>query len=231
MKTTWTMAVMCLAGLVLAAGCDMGGATGGPAGWWPMDEGSALAVKNKEGVNDGKIEGGLKWVDGKSGKALSFNGKGYVVIDTANYLSSPQYTFTAWVNLKDTGDHQYIVWRGGPEFPEAKECRNLDIWLTTDGRLSGIVDPKAGGGRIQMTGTIKVADGKWHHVACVIDGKKMTFFVDGKKDVEENLPGPLADNNFPLWIGARPGDVAATGIIDEVKFYTRALSPEELTTK
>ncbi|MDE0681542.1 MAG: hypothetical protein OXI63_01385, partial [Candidatus Poribacteria bacterium] len=32
----------------------------------------------------------------------------------------------------------------------------------------------------------------------------------------------------PIWIGARPGNVAATGLFDEVGFFTEALSEDEL---
>lgn len=216
-------------GLLLAGGC--GGATGkaaGLKGHWAFDEAAGDLVKNAAGPNDGRIQGGLKRADGKQGKAIAFDGKGYVLIAHAACLNAPQYTFVAWVKLKDTGEHHYIAWRGGPEFPEDKECRSIDLWLTTDGRLSGYFDIQAGGSRPQLEGAKKVADDLWHLVACVADGKKITFYVDGAKDGEVTLDGSLAKSEFPLWIGARPGDVAATGLIDEVRFFDRALAPAEI---
>ena len=218
------------AGLFLAGGCDMGGPVGGPDGWWAFDEGTGQVVKNRgAGGNGGTIKDGLKWVDGKVGKALEFNGKGYVLIETASYLDAPQYTFTAWVKLKNTSDYQYIVWRGGTEFPEAKEIRNIDLWVTMGGMLSGILDyADAKQARFRLEGAKNIADGKWHLVAMVKDAGSVTFYVDGKKDASEPVAGKLAANNLPLWIGARPGDVAATGIIDEVKFFKRALTAVEV---
>jgi hypothetical protein len=65
-------------------------------------------------------------------------------------------------------------------------------------------------------------------VVCVNDGKAVTFYVDGVKDAEGTLTGPLAKNAFPLWIGARPSNVAATGIIDEVRFFDRALTQQQV---
>ncbi len=232
MRTTFhaVLAVAFTAGLFLAGGCDVGGAAGGPCGWWSFDEGSGQTVKNAGSCkNGGTIKDGLKWVDGKVGKALEFNGKGYVLIDTAPCLDAPEYTFAAWVKLKNTSDYQYIVWRGGTEFPEAKEIRNIDVWVTMGGALSGILDyADAGQARLRLEGTKNIADGKWHLVAVVKCPKAVTFYVDGKKDASEPVAGKLAANNLPLWIGARPGDVAATGIIDEVKFFNRALTPEEV---
>jgi hypothetical protein len=219
-----------LMGLVLASGCGTAPAKAvGLKGCWAFDEGSGDRVKNAVGPNNGRVEGGLKWTAGRSGKALDFDGKGYVLIESAAYLNCPQYTFAAWVRLKDTGDYQYIVWRGGPTFPEAKECRTLDIWVTTEGTLSGYFDyRKEGEPRLRLAGTKKVADGQWHRVVCVNDGKTIRFYVDGQKDAEEPMTGPLAVTDFPLWIGARPGDVAATGVIDDVEFFDRALTQDEV---
>lgn len=201
-----------------------------PKGCWTFDEGSGDVVKNAVGPNHGRIQGGLERTDGKKGKAAAFDGKGYVLIDSAPYLTSAQYTFAAWVKLKDTGDYQYIVWRGGPAFYSEDEAgRNLDIWVTQVGTLSGILNYQtAAESRLYLAGSKKVADNQWHLVVCVNDGKTVRFYVDGKKDAEGALAGPLAGSDFPLWIGARPSDVAATGIIDEVKFFDRALTEKEV---
>jgi hypothetical protein len=243
MRTTWMVGVLgaAVAGLVLASGCNppcartdgQGGMPPchamGAKGCWTFDEGSGDAAKNAVGANNGKLMGGLGWTEGKRGKAVAFNGKGYVLVESAPYLNAPQYSFAAWVKLKDTSDYQYIVWRGGPAFPEAKECRSLDMWVTSEGTLSGILDyQKEGADRPQISGSAKVADNQWHLVVCVNSGKALRFYVDGKKDAEIELSGPLAKSDFPLWIGARPGEVAATGVIDEVRFFDRALTPEEV---
>ena len=73
-----------------------------------------------------------------------------------------------------------------------------------------------------------MADDQWHLVVCVNDGRTVRFYVDGKKDAEGALTGPLAQSDFPLWIGARPGNIAASGIIDEVKFFDWALTEQEV---
>jgi len=245
MRAIRMASVVCLVsmGVLAAGGCDTPAAREGGVnaccaapftagdlrGCWKFDEGSGETVNNNAGSNNGRIVGNLRWTDGRTGKAIAFDGKGYVLIESAPYLNATQYTFAAWVKLKDTGDYQYIAWRGGPAYPEDKECRNLDIWVQSDGALSGILNyEKGGGGRLQVSGSKKVADNQWHLVVCVNDGKTVRFYVDGRKDAEGALTGPLAKSDFPLWIGARPSDVAATGIIDEVRFFARALTPEEV---
>jgi len=57
----------------------------------------------------------------------------------------------------------------------------------------------------------------------------MRLLIDGKVDGEIAIGGKLVINGEdPLWIGARPGNVAATGIFDEIGFFTKALSEAEL---
>ena len=236
MRTIFAVVAVCIlsAGIFLAGGCAEQACRErakamGLKGCWAFDEASGDAVKNTAGPNSGRIIDGLQRTAGKSGKAIAFDGKGYVLIDSSPCLNSPQYTFTACVKLKDTGDYQYIVWRGGPAFPEAREARTLDLWLSQDGCLSALVDcANAAGDRLHLVGKTKVTNDQWHQVAVVVNGKTMAFYVDGQKDAEAALPGPLATSDFPLWIGARPGDVAAKGIIDQVKFFDKALTPEQL---
>jgi len=227
----WVGGACLLAAAVLGAG-GCGAAADralGLQGSWTFDEGTGEVARNAVGPNHGRLQGGLTWTEGKSGRAVQFDGKGYVLVPSAPYLNATQYTFAAWVRLKDTADYQYIVWRGGPTFPEAKECRNLDIWVRMDGGLSGILDyAKEGEPRFLLEGRKKVADGQWHLVVCVNDGKTVRFYVDGQKDAEGVLAGPLATSDYPLWIGARPADVAATGVIDQVRFFDRALTEEQV---
>jgi len=54
--------------------------------------------------------------------------------------------------------------------------------------------------------------------------------VDGKADGELAAGKLIVNGEDPMWIGARPGDVAATGIFDEVGFFTKALSEDEFKT-
>ena len=52
--------------------------------------------------------------------------------------------------------------------------------------------------------------------------------VDGKLDGQAKSGGKLSTSETPIWIGARPGNVAATGLIDEVGFFTKALTENQV---
>ncbi len=228
----------CLSGLVFASilaagsGCRSAGEKGpaadpGLRGYWAFDEGAGAVAKNAVSPQHGHVPAGLAWVEGRKGKALLFNGKDFVTVRNHECLNAPQYTFAAWTKLKDTGDHHYIVWKAGPEFPEAKNARRYDLWTDTDGTVHGIVhDEKEG--EEHFSGATNVADNKWHHVALTYDGKGLKLYVDGKVEADVKLAAPLAKNAHDLWIGGRPEGVVATGVLDEVRFYARALSGAEV---
>ena len=206
------------------------GANLGLAGAWLFDEGAGNKVKDSVGNNDGEIEGDLNWVNGKFGKALEFPGKGdcYVSIPYNAVFDSDPYTITAWVKLEQT-TWQYIAWQNGLTWPEAHKKRHLDIWVHKDGYVVIMWMVDGGADYARIDGKTIITDGKWHHVAMSSNGKTMRLLIDGAVEGELDLGGNLVKNGEDaLWIGARPGDVAATGVIDEVGFFSSALSETEL---
>jgi hypothetical protein len=225
--TTCRLAFPLAAAVALAsAGCRMKGLEG----HWAFNEGKGRLARNSVGGNDGEVKDALEWTDGKSGKALRFNGKGYVCVPHAAYFHSPTYTISAWAKLRDVGDYQYIAWKAGPVYPEKDCLRRMDVWVHMQGHVEGIWDYVDGSAedRGRLTGKKKITDDTWHLVVWVYDGKTMKLYIDGALDAEEKAPRPLARNEFPLWIGARPANVAATGILDEVRFFSRALTGQDI---
>ena len=230
--------VMCIvlaAAAVIPVGCGWINSlvSGPPAdpdlkGCWSFDEGSGAVAGNAAGGPDGQVPAALKWVEGRKGKALAFDGKNYVVVKHCPCFNSPRYTFAAWTKLKNTGDYQYIVWQGGPVFPEDVEARRFDLWTEMDGTVNGLMHRADGAEVLHIQGRTGIADDAWHHVALTYDGKAVKLYVDGKGEDEQAAGGPLAVNKHDLWIGGRPEGVVATGLIDEVRFYTRALTGAEI---
>ena len=196
---------------------------------WLFEESNGKIVKDIVGGYDGEIKGAPKWVaNGKFGRALQFPGKGdsYVRIDHNDVFNSDPYTFMAWTKLKP-GNWQYIVWRNGDVWPEKENVRHLDIWIHKDTHMPVFMwHSKGKGGRIN--GKTVIADDKWHHISKVYDGKTVQMYMDGKIDGEMPSGGTLDTSKSPIWLGARPGNVAATGLFDEVGFFTEALSEDEI---
>jgi hypothetical protein len=87
------------------------------------------------------------------------------------------------------------------------------------------------------TPTASIITKRWYHIALVYDRtgseNDPVMYIDGvSQTVTENTSpsgSPTSDADFELWIGNRP-DLARTfdGLIDEVRFYNRALSAAEI---
>lgn len=200
----------------------------GLASAWLFDDGAGGTVTDIVSGHDGEIKGSLTWVNnGKIRGALEFPGQGdsYVRIDHDDVFNADPYTFVAWVKL-NAASWQYIVWRNGDVWPEPENVRHLDIWIHQNDFPVFMWHVNGQEGRIE--GKTIIADGDWHHVAKVYDGSNVQMFIDGKLEGESASGGTLDTSESPIWIGARPGNVAATGLFDEVGFFTQALSEDEV---
>lgn len=197
---------------------------------WLFEERSGDVVKDVVGRNDGSIIGKLSRTSyGKFGGAIRFSGKSdsYIRIPHDDIFNAAPYTFVAWVRLKPASWH-YIVWRNGDVWPELKEIRHIDIWIHDEG--FPVFMWNAGKHKGQIDGNAIITDDKWHHIAKVYDGEKVKMFIDGKLDGEKLSGGSLDTNESPIWIGAHPKGIAATGLLDEIGFFTQALSEAEVKT-
>ena len=67
--------------------------------YFSFDEGKGNAVKDSSlGKNDGTIQGNAKWVKGKMGQAMRFEGKGFVEVPHAKNLNLTQaHTIAYWL--------------------------------------------------------------------------------------------------------------------------------------
>ncbi len=195
---------------------------------WLFEDNGGKVVKDIVSGHDGEIKGTLDSVkDGKFGSALKFEGKGdsYVRVNHDDVFNSDTYSFVAWLKLENAS-WQYVVWRNGDVWPEPENVRHLDIWIHTDDYPVFMWHVDGNVGRID--GKTIIADGNWHHIAKIYDGKNVQMYIDRKLDGEADSGGTLDTSESPIWIGARPGPVAATGLFDEVGFFTEALSEDEL---
>jgi hypothetical protein len=192
-------------------------------GYWRFNEGKGGIAKNAVGTNHGLIQPGLKWGHGIRGKAIQFDGEGYVVIPHEEFFNAPNFTVCVWTKLEQTYNYHYIIWKDGIQWPEEGPGRRTDMWVEMTGPVTVMWNYED-----RLDGKTVVADGKWHHIAEVYDGKSIKLYIDGALDGQAEPSGKLPTNKLPMWIGARPGGVAAKGIIDELRFYDRALSEKEI---
>lgn len=82
------------------------------------------------------------------------------------------------------------------------------------------------------TGETRYSEGRWHQVVCVYDGSSIAIYVDGKLDVKFGAgPGTVNLNDDycdGFWFGQSVGGRYLDGAISEARFWTRALTMNEI---
>ena len=163
---------------------------------------------------------------GGAGKALDFDGAG----DFVNCGSDS--------SLEITGDITISAWIKvplGDTSPGSIFSRLADHspWYGYTFRVSAFSDGKIsflnlGGGWKNSLGTVN--DGNWHYVVVTgdISATSGAFYIDGAQSGTFTFESPGA-LNANAYIGTDSVSVDFTGIIDEVRVYTRGLEQAEIT--
>ena len=205
---------------------------------WTFDNGTP---KDFQGDNDGKIIGGIEVVNGKFDKALSFNGTdGYIQVPHSKSMEviANSFTFSAWIK-PNAGVHgnSGIVTKGkgtGWGIPYAFKI-TLDWWGVSNANTEGYFNAS---GALNKQGTwvlaCLTADGKQAIGYSAIEGGKVEIKPCGEGNPKAIASPYLIEPNYPIEIGvARMADGTTdryfNGIIDEVYFWNRAISQDEVT--
>jgi len=178
-------------------------------------------------------QGGAKAVDeGIRGRAVRFDGTGYLRVDEPAVFNAPDLTISLWVKPDTVGGRRGLIAKrfSGTAAP----------WvLSQNGANLGFEATEENGPwtfNFQASEALK--DQQWMHVAAVVRrGVGVTLYVNGQPVAKKDNAANRATNDEPVILGreAWGGDPPNSnqpgffmGLIDEVKIWTRALSPEEI---
>ena len=200
---------------------------GGPVAYWSFDEGYASTTYDRIGTNNGTLVSNTTWVDGKFGKALSFDGTDDYVNVADNSIFSPSaLTLSAWIKMNTLGSQDIIVGKGseywiGYNFTDINCTANrfgFGVYASASWTCaSGLNQPTAG---------------QWSHLIGVHDGSNIYLYVNGVKESGPIAKSSVTDQTYTFGIGSfssGPTTYATNAVIDEVKFYNRALTSTEIT--
>lgn len=193
---------------------------------WTFDEGAGSVAYDHSGNGNDATLHGPTWVPGASGSALSFDGlDDYAQAVTIN---APRITVAAWVNVSqffedDAGraivsnghyytDQGYMLY----EATSLPYNRGQAFITTSDGRFA--IDAAQ-----QLLNV-----NEWYHLAMTYDGTTFSLYVNGVPDTTIPASGEINPASQALLLGATywPTGAKFAGILDEVRVYDRALSPE-----
>lgn len=217
---------------------------GGLVAYYPFDENSGtMAADSSANNNNATTTNGQLWVTGKVGAALSFNDapNQYVSApDNANLPTGNKLTVSVWAKQASTSGDATLVsqWDYSGGLPQSGSWA---LQLTPSGtgvRFFVAETEQDVGNNYADTASNTWSTGSWHHVVAVFDGAQSTsydrvkLYIDGvaySTTGGGTFPTTLVNANAPLIIGVFMGlDRYWNGSLDEVKVYSRALSPNEV---
>ncbi len=201
--------------------------------YWKIDEGTGTTTADASGnAITGTLGTGSSaptWAGGRYGAGLSFDGNDYVDAgDISTVKGISKLTLSAWMKRTSAGS---FVGLG----KDAGTHDRFGIAQTTSGTILFTMHE----GGLDRNGTVAINDTSWHLVTMVYDGTNsvMDGYVDGVKQsltYSFTLP-PTTTNTASSFIIGRYVDSGQTatssfsdGKIDDVRIYSRALTPPEV---
>jgi hypothetical protein len=188
-------------------------------GWWEFDEGSGTTAGDSSGYGNTGTVNGAAWVDGRIGKALSFDGTDDGVVASVGSgslaMGGNQLTVAAWIYPTSTSAWDRIVVRAGSYyFSRYNVDTRVGLYLmgsTPEG----------------WTYFVGAPINAWTHVASVYDGSKVTCYINGEESGSASRTGNLINTGDDLVIGGYDAE-QFNGMIDDVRIYDRALTAGEI---
>ncbi|KXK40425.1 MAG: exo-alpha-sialidase [Saprospiraceae bacterium] len=172
----------------------------------------------------------------QTGKALFLDGAGdYMTVadhTDLNIKKGESFTLTCWVKTSTSIDyHRIVSKRGG----SAASNSGFEMIIQSGtGNLGINLRSTSGTNAGPPFGTTTISDGKWHHVAMVVNAAAHTskIYVDGKLDQTNNSNAIGAEsfqNATSLNIGASAEpSFYWNGWLDEIRIWKKALSDNEI---
>ncbi len=211
-----------------------------PSAWWRLDEFEAPdAIDSSPHHNDAIYEPGIVFhLDGPHSNAFC---KGDDINRSAHFAGGRLRS-----QIADLGEDYSIslwIWNGMPNegrpFTGWMFSRDKNYMLGTQGDHLGIGGSSGNAGKLilqhgadkQLAGKNVIPRWTWNHVALVRKGNHVSVYLNGKKEIDAELPARFPSNFNQIFIGGRCDNSDNwEGRLDEAAIYKRALTDEEVAS-
>jgi hypothetical protein len=210
------------------AGHPIGGSpVGSQVAYWRMDEGVGSTVNNSGNggtVLNGSLTGSVppSWSNnGKFGKALDFS-SGYVQTDPTTISNTS--TYTAWFKVDSFNNWGAVI----TNLYHSAPASGFNIIPYPDA-IRVCYGDGVNGYAYRTFSVPNLTTGTWYHVAVSYDGSKFSLYFDGKH-IDDHAATMVQINQFfrlGLWASSYT-QYFFDGLIDEVKIYNTALTPDQI---
>jgi len=179
-----------------------------------------------------QISEGPIWTSGKSGNAIYFDGgDDFVNVPDSDLFSPSSFTINAWIKWDGiryssaaSKDFAAIVSKGSFDNGEYTILMNRNSASTTTTLNFYIA------GSVRAAWTNSQVDTNWHMLTFTYNGTNAKIYFDGAQKITTpaTLTVPNTANTFKIGTQTS-GNYQWGGSIDEVEFFSRALSDQEIT--
>ena len=184
--------------------------------------------------NEGKIVGAKLTKDkhGKINNAYMFNGKNYIKLETNNlYNIDNSFSISIISNTIRFSDKYKYSSRAGSSYTSQELLINsnrtvyIELFYFSDGgrNIGFYVGEKTVWG-----GLTSIND--YHHIVVIADGlnKEIKIYLDGKIKETKKWSNTSVSGKNDWILGGNFGERGYIGVIDEIRFYDKALTTEEV---
>lgn len=174
-----------------------------------------------------------KYVDGKFGKGLEFDGVTSMVEiaskDDLN-MKGGAVTVEAWVKPSKYNDLSAVVQKWGDN------TNRRQYLLCFVGDKVSFYISGTGNSWPAAAGKTALKAGEWAHIAGTYDSKAIKVYVNGKLETETANNEGIFASDVPAWIGGYGGaddknfgsNRHFPGVVDEVRYWSGALTDKEI---
>jgi len=206
---------------------------------YDFSEQSGTVIYDKSGYgNDGTIvrAANTTWNStGRYGGALTFinasgsSTGGYINInDNIRFKTLQNFTLALWIYMNAPDFSQPATMLFGKRVPSSKcsTYNSYELRIENTGNISFVTCTNETG-QSQAIGTV-INNGIWYFVAGVYNSTNNIVYVNGTKVATSTQSGSINYSTDTVKIGTVGGGQSFNGTIDEVVFYNRTLSDQEI---
>lgn len=197
--------------------------------YWKFDEGYGTTAHDSVGNNHGTLSGTTlpEWTnEGKIGKALSFNpNMANKIVSNLVYNNSSEYTLSGFIYPTQDGGSQWRIIIG------TSKGNNIDAGVVLSGNDICYHDYVTSGDTNFCSIGNLVSLNQWHHFSLSYRANDIKLYLNGQEvatinETKNNTSAValIGGANIDPYGGVR----FFSGLIDEVKIYNYALTPEEV---
>jgi hypothetical protein len=194
----------------------------------PLDEGSGTIATDVSGQkNNANLASGATWDNsGKYGKAIAFDGTGYLTVPAASTLAlAPSMTLEAWVYPTTAASGFSAILSHDRYFlyaaTDATYCPSPA--LAPLGGYHTTVDS-------YICATSLPPINQWSYLAVTHDGTTLTFYLNGAVVASQLATDPMTQASYPVTIAASDFGENFVGKIDEPRIYNYARTPAQIVS-